>query len=94
MWVTKDYSPISMWKTFYDISKQNAFDLYLSAFGCRAGTSQLLNAVFETSLGAFYKSLLMGRAGDAEPELGAMEPANFGGSGAGAGAKFWYCVEP
>ena len=51
-----------MWKTFTDISKQNTFDLYLSAFGCPARTSLLLN-VFETSFGAFTKNLVVGMLG-------------------------------
>ena len=45
-----------------DIPKQNAFDLYLPAFGFPAWTSQLLN-VFETSLSAFGKSLVVGTLG-------------------------------
>ena len=51
-----------MWKAFTDISRQNTFDLYLSAFGCPARTSQLLN-VFETSFGAFKKNLVVGMLG-------------------------------
>ena len=47
-----------MWKTFTDISKQNTFDLYLSAFSCLARMSQLLS-VFETSFGAFKKNLVV-----------------------------------
>ena len=34
----------------------------------------------------FYVRHAAIRAGEPEPELGAMEPANFGGAGAGAGA--------
>ena len=51
-----------MWKTFTDISKQNTFDLCLSAFGCPAKTSQLLN-VFEISFGAFKKNSVVGMLG-------------------------------
>ena len=38
----------------------------------------------------YLKSRVANRAGEPEPEsdFGAMEPANFGGAGAGAGAKF------
>ena len=52
-----------MWKTFTNIPKQNAFDLYLSAFGWPAWRSQLLLNVFKTSFGAFDKSLVLGILG-------------------------------
>ena len=36
----------------------------------------------------------LNRAGEPEPERGAMEPANFGGAGAGSGAFLNIYAEP
>ena len=38
--------------------------------------------------------MLLSRAGEPEPERGAMEPANFGGAWAGAGAFLNISSEP
>ena len=45
-----------MWKAFTDIPKQNAFDLYLSAFGCER--RNFIN-IFEISFGAIDKILFL-----------------------------------
>ena len=54
-----------------DISKQNVFNRYLSAFSCPAWTSQLLNVfeIFEMAIakyffGAFDKNVVVGMLGN------------------------------
>ena len=54
-----------------DISKQNVFNLYLSAFSCPAWTSQLLNvfeifemAIVEYFFGVFDKNVVVGMLGN------------------------------